>query len=96
MELSPLPIAESFGLGAPTGPLVAITSGPSAVHRSWRLSTSRGRFAVKAFSRDQHAYGVAASEGAVRLELAALAAGVPLPRLCLWWRTAPASPRSPV
>jgi Ser/Thr protein kinase RdoA (MazF antagonist) len=83
MEPSPSPIAEAFGLGAPTGPLVAITSGPSAVHRSWRLSTSRGRFAVKAFSRDQHARDVAASEGPVHLELAALAAGVPLPRPCL-------------
>jgi Ser/Thr protein kinase RdoA (MazF antagonist) len=80
MELSPSPIAEAFGLGAPTGPLVAIPSGPSAVHRSWRLSTSRGRFAVKAFGRDQHARGVEAWEGPVRLELAALAAGVPLPR----------------
>jgi Ser/Thr protein kinase RdoA (MazF antagonist) len=83
MELSPSPIAEAFGLGAPTSPLVAITGGPSAVHRSWRLSTSRGRFAVKAFSRDQHAHGVEALEGPVRLELAALAAGVPLPRPCL-------------
>jgi hypothetical protein len=83
MELSPSPIAEAFGLGTPTGPLVAITSGPSAVHRSWRLSTSRGRFAVKAFNRDPHARGVEALEGPVRLELAALAAGVPLPRPCL-------------
>jgi Phosphotransferase enzyme family len=79
MELSPSPIAEAFG-PAPTGPLVAIASGPSAVHRSWRLSTSRGRFAVKAFGRDQHARGVEAWEGPVRLELAALTAGVPLPR----------------
>jgi Ser/Thr protein kinase RdoA (MazF antagonist) len=83
MELSPSPIAEAFGLGTPTGPLVAITSGPSAVHRSWRLSTSRGRFAVKAFNRDPHARGVEALEGPVRLELAALTAGVPLPRPCL-------------
>jgi hypothetical protein len=60
MELSPSPIAEAFGLGTPTGPLVAITSGPSAVHRSWRLSTSRGRFAVKAFNRDPRACGVEA------------------------------------
>jgi Ser/Thr protein kinase RdoA (MazF antagonist) len=80
MELSPSLIAEAFGLGTPTGPLVAITSGPSAVHRSWRLSTNRGRFAVKTLNRDQHAYGVGALEGPVRLELAALAAGVPLPR----------------
>jgi len=83
MELSPSPIAAAFGLGAPTGPLVAITGGPSAVHRSWRLSTRRGRFAVKALSRDQHAHGVEALEGPVRLELAALAAGVPMPRPCL-------------
>jgi Ser/Thr protein kinase RdoA (MazF antagonist) len=83
MQLSPSSIAAAFGLGAPTGPLVAITSGPSAVHRSWRLSTSRGRFAVKALSQDQHAHGVEALAGPVRLELAALAAGVPLPRPCL-------------
>jgi Ser/Thr protein kinase RdoA (MazF antagonist) len=83
MELSPSSIAAAFGLGAPTGPLVAITSGPSALHRSWRLSTSRGRFAVKAFSRGQHPGGVEALEGPVRLELAALAAGVPMPRPCL-------------
>jgi hypothetical protein len=87
MELSPSPVAEAFGLGAPTGPLVAITGGPSAMHRSWRLSTSRGRFAVKAFSRDQHAHDVAASEAPLRLELAALAAGVPLPRPCLAVKT---------
>jgi Ser/Thr protein kinase RdoA (MazF antagonist) len=82
VEPSPSPIAEAFGLGTPTGPLVAITSGPSAVHRSWRLSTSRGRFAVKTLSRDQPACGMAALEGPVCLELAALAAGVPLPRPC--------------
>jgi len=80
VELSPSPIAAAFGLGAPSGPLVAITSGPSAVHRSWRLSTSRGRFAVKALSRDQHPGGVEALQVPVRLELAALAAGVPMPR----------------
>jgi Ser/Thr protein kinase RdoA (MazF antagonist) len=82
-QLSPSSIAEVFGLGAPTGPLVAITGGPSARHRSWRLSTSRGRFAVKAFSRGHHAHGVEALAGPVRLELAALAAGVPMPRPCL-------------
>jgi Ser/Thr protein kinase RdoA (MazF antagonist) len=82
-ELSPSPIAAAFGLGVPTGPLVAITGGPSAVHRSWRLSTSRGRFAVKALRHDQHAGGVQALEGPVRLELAASAAGVPVPRPCL-------------
>jgi Ser/Thr protein kinase RdoA (MazF antagonist) len=83
MELSPSPIADAFGLGSPTGPLVAVTGGPSAVHRSWRLATSRGLFAVKALGRDQCAHGVEASAWPVRLELAALAAGVPLPRPCL-------------
>jgi Ser/Thr protein kinase RdoA (MazF antagonist) len=83
MEPSPSSIAEAFGLGAPTGPLVAIAGGPSAMHRSWRLPTSRGRFAVKAFSPDRHAHDVEALEGPVRLELAALAAGVPMPRPCL-------------
>jgi Ser/Thr protein kinase RdoA (MazF antagonist) len=80
LEPSPSLIAEAFGLGVPTGPLVVITSGPSAVHRSWRLSTRRGRFAVKAFSRDNHAHSVEALDGPLRLELAALTAGVPLPR----------------
>ncbi len=81
-DLSPPSIAEAFGLGTPSGPLVAVTSGPSAVHRSARLATSRGRFAVKALGRE-HAHGVGASELPVRLELAALAAGVPMPRPCL-------------
>ena len=83
MGLSPSPIAEAFGLGTPTDPLVAIGSGPSAVHHLWRLSTTRGRFAVKVLGRDQHPGGVEALEGPVRLELAALAAGVPMPRPCL-------------
>jgi Ser/Thr protein kinase RdoA (MazF antagonist) len=80
---SPWPVAEAFGLGAPTGPLVAIASRPSAVHRSWRLSTRRGRLAVKAFDQDLRASSAAALEGPVRLELAAFAAGVPMPRPCL-------------
>src|SRR5688500_9150021 len=83
MKPSPWPVAEAFGLGAPTGPLVAIASGPSAVHRSWQLSTSRGRFAVKAFDREPSACSAAALEGPVRLESAAFAAGVPMPRPCL-------------
>jgi Ser/Thr protein kinase RdoA (MazF antagonist) len=77
------PVAEAFGLGTPTGPLVAIASGPSGVHRSWRLSASRGRFAVKAFDQDLSADSAAALEGPVRLESAAFAAGVPMPRPCL-------------
>ena len=83
MKPSPWPVAEAFGLGAPTGPLVAIPSGPSGVHRSWRLSTHRGRFAVKAFDRNLVGSGAEALEGPVRLELAALAAGVPMPCPCL-------------
>jgi Ser/Thr protein kinase RdoA (MazF antagonist) len=80
---SPWPVAEAFGLGAPTGPLVAIASGPSAVHRSWRLSTSRGRFAVKVLDQDLRGSGAEGLEGPVRLEMAACAAGVPMPRPCL-------------
>ena len=83
MKPSPWPVAEAFGLGAPTGPLVAIPSGPSAVYRSWRLSTSRGRFAVKVVDQDLSPSSAAALEGPVRLELAAFAAGVPMPRPCL-------------
>ena len=75
-------IAAAFGLGTPTGPLVAVAGGPSAVHRSARLATSRGRFAVKGLGPGP-AHGVEALEVPVRLELAALAAGVPLPRPCL-------------
>jgi Ser/Thr protein kinase RdoA (MazF antagonist) len=82
MKPSPSEIAEAFGLGVPTGPLVAIGSGPSAVHRSWRLSTKRGWFAVKAFSQELHAHGVAALAGPAGLGLAALAPGVPMPRPC--------------
>ena len=83
MERSPSPIAEAFGLGTPTGPLVAVGGGPSAVHRLWRLSTTRGRFAVKALGQDPHADGdLEALEGPTRLELAAWAAGVPMPRPC--------------
>jgi Ser/Thr protein kinase RdoA (MazF antagonist) len=62
---------------------VAIASGPSAVHRSWQLSTSRGRFAVKVFDQDLSASSAEAFEGPVRLESAAFAAGVPMPRPCL-------------
>jgi Ser/Thr protein kinase RdoA (MazF antagonist) len=83
MALWSSPIAEAFGLGTPTGPLVAIGSGPSGVHRLWRLSTTRGRFAVKVLGRGQHLGGVEALDGPVRLELAALAAGVAMPRPCL-------------
>jgi Ser/Thr protein kinase RdoA (MazF antagonist) len=82
---SPSAIATAFGLGDPTGPLVAVGSGPSARHHLWRLSTTRGRFAVKALRRDQ-GFGAdvqALQQGRVRLELAALAAGVPVPRPCL-------------
>jgi hypothetical protein len=57
---------------------VAIASGPSAVHRSWQLSTSRGRFAVKVFDQDLSASSAEALEGPVRLESAAFAAGVPM------------------
>ena len=75
---SPWPVAEAFGLGAPTGPLVAIAGGPSGVHRSWRLSTRRGRFAVKAFDQDLSADSAAALAGPVRLELAARIHGLGL------------------
>jgi Ser/Thr protein kinase RdoA (MazF antagonist) len=84
MKRSPSPIAAAFGLGRPTEPLVAIASGPSAVHRLWRLSTTRGRFAVKALGQDPPADGdLATLEGPTRLELAAWAAGIPMPRPCL-------------
>jgi hypothetical protein len=78
-DLSASSIAAAFGLGIPTGPLVAVAGGPSALHRSALLATGRDRFAVKVLGRG-HADDVEASEVPVRLELAALAAGVPLPR----------------
>jgi hypothetical protein len=66
MGRSPSPIAEAFGLGTPTEPLAAIAGGPSSVHRLWRLSTTRGRFAVKALDRDSLADGdLEALEGPV-------------------------------
>jgi Ser/Thr protein kinase RdoA (MazF antagonist) len=80
-DLSASSIAAAFGLGTPTGPLVAVAGGPSAVHRSARLATTRGRFAVKVLGRE-HAHLVEASEVPARLELAASAAGVLLPRPC--------------
>jgi Ser/Thr protein kinase RdoA (MazF antagonist) len=84
MGRSPWPIAEAFGLGTPTEPLEAIAGGPSAVHRLWRLSTTQGRFVVKALDQDRPAGGdLEALEGPTRLELAAWAAGVPMPRPCL-------------
>ena len=81
---SPSAIARTFGLGVPTGPLVAVGSGPSARHHLWRLSTTRGRFAVKALSQDRK-FGadLQALQEPVPLELAALAAGVPMARPCL-------------
>jgi len=81
---SPSVIATAFGLGVPTGPLVAVGSGPSARHHLWRLSTTQGRFAVKAVGHDQQrSADDLALQGPMRLELAALAAGVPMPRPCL-------------
>jgi Ser/Thr protein kinase RdoA (MazF antagonist) len=83
-ELSPSVIATAFGLAVPTGPLVAVESGPSARHHLWRLSTTQGRFAVKAVGHHQQlSANDLALRGPMRLELAALAAGVPMPRPCL-------------
>jgi Ser/Thr protein kinase RdoA (MazF antagonist) len=84
MERALSPIAEAFGLGSPTAPLMAVGGGPSGVHRLWRLSTTRGHFAVKAVGQDPPANGdLEALEEPTRLELAAWAAGVPMPRPCL-------------
>jgi hypothetical protein len=41
MKPSPSPVAEAFGLGVPTGPLVAIPSGPSAVANWLELNVRR-------------------------------------------------------
>jgi Ser/Thr protein kinase RdoA (MazF antagonist) len=84
MGWSPSPIAEAFGLGTPTEPLAAMAAGPSAVHRLWRLSTTQGRFAVKALGQAPPAGSdLEALEGPTRLELAAWGAEVPMPRPCL-------------
>ena len=84
MGRSPSPIAEAFGLGTPTEPLLAIASGPSAVHPLWRLTTTQGRFAVQALGPGPQADGVLEALAApTRLELAAWRAGAPMPRPCL-------------
>ena len=63
---------------------MATAGGPSAVHRLWRLTTTQGRFAVKALDQDPPADSdLEALEGPTRLELAAWAAAVPMPRPCL-------------
>jgi Ser/Thr protein kinase RdoA (MazF antagonist) len=83
VRLSPSVIAEAFGLGVPTGPLTPVGSGPSGLHHLWRLSTTRGHFAVKALSLGQPSDLEPMERGPVRLELAAFATGVAMPRPCL-------------
>ncbi|MGH2586928.1 MAG: phosphotransferase, partial [Dehalococcoidia bacterium] len=72
-------IARVFELEQPIAPLVAVPGGQS--HRMWRLSTTIGRYAVKELNRDfgNPAY-LALYDRAFRIEMAALQAGLPMPR----------------
>ncbi len=68
---------EAFGLGAPVEPLVGVSGG--GTHRLWRLTTTRGVFAVKALNRDfENPDYVGWYERAFPVELAAFDARVPM------------------
>lgn len=80
-ELPPDPAAvcRAFDLGRPTEPLEPVMGGLS--HRMWRLTASRGRFAVKQINRDwSNPEYVAWYDRAFAVEQAAFAAGIPMPR----------------
>jgi aminoglycoside phosphotransferase (APT) family kinase protein len=75
----PHAVASIFDLGRPTEPLARVPGGYS--HRTWRLSTNRGRYAVKELNRDFDDAGyVARYEEACRVELTVLEAGIAIPR----------------
>src|SRR5438105_15044764 len=78
----PLPeraVADAFDLGTPLRPPVAVPGG--LMNSMWRLDTDRGSFAVKQFHRDfdNPAYMPGLEQG-LRIERAALVAGIPMPR----------------
>ncbi len=72
-------ICELFDLGAPSGTPTPVEGG--LTNRLWRLTTTRGAFAVKQMNRDIHRAGyVDWFDRAFTLEQAAFAALVPMPR----------------
>ena len=72
-------ICELFDLGAPSGTPTSVEGG--LTNRLWRLTTTRGAFAVKQMNRDVHRAGyVDWFDRAFTLEQAAFAALVPMPR----------------
>jgi Ser/Thr protein kinase RdoA (MazF antagonist) len=71
-------ICRAFDLGAPLDPLVPVAGG--STNRVWRLTTERGRFAVKEMAGDLMPEWRAWIERAFRVETAAYDAGVPMPR----------------
>lgn len=74
-----LAVCDAFGLGTPIGTMTAVAGGLS--HRMWRLASSRGDFAVKELNRNFDDPGYMPwFERAFAVEMAALDAGVPLPR----------------
>lgn len=72
-------ICELFDLGAPSGTPTPVEGG--LTNRLWRLTATRGAFAVKQMNLDVHRAGyVAWFDRAFALEQAAFAAFVPMPR----------------
>lgn len=72
-------MCNAFDLGTPAGPLEAVRGGLS--HRVWRLTTDRGRFAVKEMNRDAgNAAYTENVERATAFERLAYEAGIPMPR----------------
>ena len=72
-------VSDAFALGDPVQPPAEVVGGLS--HRMWRLTTSRGSFAVKELNRD---FGnpnyLPWYDRAFRVELAAFRAGISMPR----------------
>ena len=74
-----LAVCDAFDLGTPIGTMSVVPGGLS--HRMWRLATARGHFAVKELNRNFDDPGYMPwFERAFAVELAALRAGLPLPR----------------
>jgi len=71
-------VADAFGLGTPTGPPRPVPGGRS--HRLWRLSTTRGGWAVKRLNRPREQWWLDDYLLAARIQIAAHHAGIAMPR----------------
>lgn len=69
-------LAVAFDLGAASAPAEWVASGWGAHNQLWRLTTGRGRWAIKRVGRDLSLD----PDDTLALELAAYAGGVPMPR----------------